>query len=471
MSELTETKKKKFPMPDTFIIVAVIVLIMAIMSWVIPSGTYEYQEVEINGSMRNVAIDGTFHYIDKSEANPTGFLDYFKALYEGCVDAADIIFVIFCCSGTFGILVKTGAFHAGIGNILRKLGNKDIILVPILMLTFGLGGSIFGMASEFYGFYPLIVGLGVALGYDAMYGFAIIALGEFIGFMGATLNPYTVGIAQTLAGVKLYSGTGYRAICFVCFMIVSAIYVIRYGKKIKKNPQLSVVYGEESIHAFHKEDLQKYSLTKSNVAILLTVLVTLVVLMFGLIKWGWGYGELCGLFLIMSMVAAAIDKWSPNRWVDEFIAGVRSVVWGAILTGIAKGIVVVMNDAQIMDTVIYGISSLLKHAPTAISAQLMLVAQTIINFLIPSGSGQAVVTMPIMAPISDIIGVSRQVSVLAFQFGDGLSNILWPTADIVIICGLADIPVEKWWKWFMPLCGIIFAMQMIFIEIAVLIGY
>jgi len=473
MSELTENKKKKkgMPMPDCFIIVAVIVLIMAILSWVIPSGTYDYQQIEINGTMRNVAINGTFHYIDKSQANPTGFLGYFSVLYKGCVNAADIIFVIFCCSGTFGILVKTGAFHAGIGSILNKFGNKDIILVPILMLAFGVGGSIFGMASEFYGFYPLIVGLGVALGYDAMYGFAILALGEFVGFMGATLNPYTVGIAQTLAGVTLYSGTGYRAICFMCFMVAISIYVIKYGMKIKKNPLLSVVYGEESIHAFHKEDLKKYSMTKSKVAILLVVVATLVILMLGLIKWEWGYGELCGLFLIMSMVAAAIDKWSPNRWVAEFVAGVRSVVWGALLTGIAKGIVIVMNDAQIMDTVIYGLSLLLVNAPTSISAQLMLVVQTLINFFIPSGSGQAVVTMPIMAPLSDILGVSRQVAVLAFQFGDGLSNILWPTADIVIICGLADIKVEKWWKWFMPLCGILFVMQMIFIEIAVLIGY
>lgn len=339
------------------------------------------------------------------------------------------------------------------------------------MTVFGLGGSIFGMASEFYGFYPLIVGLGVALGYDAMYGFAIIALGEFVGFMGATLNPYTVGIAQTVAGVDLYSGTGYRAICFVCFMAVVAIYVLRYGKKIKKNPELSAVYGEESTHAFHKEELEQYSLTKSNVGILFVVLITLVVLMLGLIKWGWGYGELCGLFLIMSMAAAAIDKWSPNRWVTEFVTGVRAVVWGGILTGIAKAIVVVMNDAQIMDTVIYGLSSVLKHAPTSISAQLMLITQTLINFFIPSGSGQAVATMPIMASLADILGVSRQVAVLTFQFGDGLSNILWPTADIVIICGLGGIGVEKWWKWFAPLCGILLAMQMIFVEIAVLMGY
>ncbi len=228
-------KKKKIVMPDTLIIVAAVVLLMAILSWVIPSGSYDYHEVDVNGTIRNVAIDGTYHEIDKSEVTTTGILGFFGSLYRGCVSAADIIFVIFCCCGTFGILVKTGAFHAGIGTVLRKLGGKEILLVPIIMLIFGMGGSVFGMASEFYGFYPLIVGLGIALGYDAMFGFGIIAVGEFVGFMGATLNPYSVGVAQTISGVELYSGTGFRAVCFSVFMILSIIYVMRYGAKIKKN--------------------------------------------------------------------------------------------------------------------------------------------------------------------------------------------------------------------------------------------
>jgi len=466
-----KTERKRIPMPDTFIIVAAIVLLMAILSWIIPAGSYDYEQVEINGKIRSIAIDGTFHYLAKAETNPTGFLEFFKALYQGCVDAADIIFVIFCCSGTFGILVKTGAFHAGIGTLLRKMGNKEVILVPILMSVFALGGSVFGMLSEFYGFIPMMVGLGVAMGYDAMYGFAIIALGEYIGFMGATLNPYSVGIAQSIAEVSLYSGTTYRAICLVLFITVSCIYVLRYGKKIKKNPALSIVYGEESIHAFNKSDLDKFKITMPNILIMLDVLVTLVVLMYGLLKLSWGYGDLCGLFLIMSMVAAAIAKWSPNKWVTEFINGVKVVLWGGILTGIAKGIVVVMTNAKIMDTVIYGLANALKHVPSALSAQAMLFTQTIFNFFIPSASGQAAATMPIMAPLADILGVSRQVAVLAFQFGDGLSNILWPTCGIVIICGISGISLEKWWKWFLPLCGIIYVMQMILIGIAVAIGY
>lgn len=464
-------QKKKFTFPDTLIIVAVVVLIVAILSWVIPSGTYDYQEQDINGRIRNVAIDGTYHTIDKSEVAPTGFLGFFASFYRGCVDAADIIFVILCCCGTFGVLVKTGAFHSGIGVLLRKLGKRGLLMVPILMLIFGLGGSIFGMASEFYGFYPLIIGLGIAMGYDAMFGFAVIACGEFIGFMGATMNPYTVGIAQNIAGLELYSGTGYRALCFAVFQIIAIIYVIRYAKKIEKNPQLSVVYGEKSIHEFSGGALEEYEFNTSDGLVLLDMVVTLVILMLGLMKWGWDYPQLCGLFLIMSMVAAAIKKWSPNKWCAEFIDSAKTVVWGCILTGVAKAIVVVMNDAMIMDTVIYNLSNLLKSAPSGLSAELMLIVQTLINFFIPSGSGQAVATMPIMAQLADMIGVSRQVAVLAFQFGDGLSNIFWPTADIVIICGLGGIKLEKWYKWFTPLFLMILAAQMIMIQIAVFIGY
>ena len=464
-------EKKKFVMPDSLIIVAAVVLLVAILSWVIPSGTYDYQEMDVNGTIRNVAIDGTYHEIDKSEATPTTVLGFFGSFYRGCVEAADVIFVIFCCCGAFGILVKTGAIHAGIGTALRKLGNKEILLIPIMMLIFGLGGSVFGMLSEFYGFYPLIVGMGIALGYDAMLGFAIICLGEFVGFMGATLNPYSVGVAQAIAEVELYSGTGYRVICFILFMTISILYVMRYGAKIKKNPQLSVMEGEKSIHAFERGELNQYNFTKKDALILLDVLIILIILMYGLMNLGWSYPQLCGLFLIMSMVAGLICKWSPNKWCNEFIDSAKTVVWGCILTGVAKGIIVVMDDAMIIDTVIFYLSNLLKNAPEFLSAQLMLIVQTIISILVPSATGQAATTMPIMAQLADIIGVSRQTSVLAFQFGAALTDMYAPTASIVVVCGLGGISLQKWYKWFTPLFFILLISQMIMLGIAVAIGY
>lgn len=471
MSAVKEKKKRKLTMPDTLIIVAAIVMLAAIMSWVVPSGTYEYQQMDVNGTMRDVVINGTYHEVPKSEVVPTGFLGLFGSFYRGCVSAADIIFVILFCCGTFGVLVKTGAFHSSIGTLLRKLGNKGLLIIPIFMILFGLGGSVFGMLSEFYGFYPLLIGLTVAMGYDAMLGFAVVALGEFVGFMGATLNPYSVAVAQAVSGVELYSGLGFRAICFLVFQSISIAYVIRYAKKIKKNPLQSLVYGDESVSAFSAEELESYEFSKSDGLVLLDVLVTMVILMFGLMKWGWGYAELCGLFLIMSIVAATIKRWSPNKWCAEFIDSAKVALWGAILTGVAKGIVVVMQDAMIMDTFIYYLSNLLENAPRAISAQLMLVVQTLFNFIIPSGSGQAVATMPIMAPLSDLIGVTRQTACLAFQFGDGLSNLLWPTCGIVIVCGIGGIKLEKWYKFFLPLFGILFATQVVLLSIAVMIGF
>jgi len=463
-------KKRKLAMPDTYIIVGFIVLVMAALTWVIPPGSYDYREVDVNGRMRSIAIDGTFHYLDESESNPTGFLAYFKSLYTGCVDAADIIFVIFTCAGAFGILVKTGAFHAGIGTVLRKMGTKDILLVPILMSVFALGSSTFGMLTEFYGFIPLMVGLGVAMGYDAMYGFAIIALGEYVGFMGATFNPYTVAVAQSIAGVPLYSGTGFRAFALASFLLASSAYVIVYGKRIQRNPELSVVYGQESIHALNRDDLEQYRIDAKAVLIIITVLATLGFLMYGMMNLGWGYGELAGLFIVMSMIAAGIAGWTPNRWVDEFMIGVKTIVWGGLLTGVAKAIVVVMDDAHIKDTIIFALSNSLKGLPAVVSAQTMLVAQTVLNFFIPSGSGQAAATMPIMAPLADMLGVSRQVATLAFQFGDGLSNLVWPTCGCVIICALGGIPIQKWWRWFLPLAGILFVMQMALIALAMVMG-
>lgn len=468
-AEAPAKKTRKFP--NTWLIIAAMVAITAILSWVVPAGSYDYEKIDVNGTMRNVAIDGTYHTIDKAETKPTGFLGAFGALYDGCVSAADIVFVILCCGGTFGVMVKTGAFHAGIGAVMRKVGKKAIIVVPILMVLFGLGGSLFGMLSEFYGFYPLIVGLGVAMGYDAMFGFAILALGEYIGFMGATLNPYTVAIQQSVAGVKLYSGLPYRWICFAVFMAASAAYLLRYGSKVAKDPTKSVVYGRECIHSFKVEDLNQYKLDWRAALVLVDLLVTLVVLMYGLISKGWGYTQLCGLFIIMSIAAALIMGWKVDDYVNTLVTGARGVLWGALLTGLAKGIMVVMNNAQIIDTIIYGLSNLLRGAPQWLSAQLMLFVQTLINFPISSGSGQAVVTMPIMAPLADALGLTRQVACLACQFGDGLSNLLWPTGGVVIICGLADIPYEKWLKWFMPLCGILYVLQMIMLQIAVMFGF
>ena len=203
--EIPKPEKKAFKMPNTWIVVFAMVVFVAILSWIVPPGQYDYVQVEVNGTMRNLAVDGSFHYVDKATTSPTGVFGVFRALYTGTVESASTIFMIMICCSSFRIMVRTGAFHAGIGVIMKKLGNKAVALAVVLMIAFALCGSVFGMLSELYGFYPLIVGLGVALGYDAMFGFAILALGEYIGFTCGTLNPYNVAISQGISEVAMYS--------------------------------------------------------------------------------------------------------------------------------------------------------------------------------------------------------------------------------------------------------------------------
>ena len=463
-------KKRSFP--NTWIIITITVAIAAALSWIVPAGSYDYETINVNGTERRVAIEGTYHTIDKSETSPTGFLGVFAALYTGCVNAADVIFIIMLCAATFGVMVKTGAFHAAIAAVLRKVRKEQILLfLPVLMLTFGAGASFMGMTSEFYGFVPLVTGLFVALGYDPIVGFAIVVLGDSIGFMASTLNPFTVGVAQSIVGLPLYSGTLYRLICFVVFMAISIAYTMWYARRVERNPGKSVLAGIPCIHSFQAEDLEQYNLDGRAVLILLDMLITIVVLMYGLMKYGWGYKYYAAVFLVMSIVAALIQGWSANQYVAEFVDCAKSVVWSCVLAGLCKGIMVVLNDAQIIDTIIYGLSCILRGAPRAVSAQLMLLVQTLINFPVGSGSGQAVVTMPIMAPLADILGISRQLAVLAYQFGDGLTNLIYPTCSVVIWCGIGDIPYGKWLRWFMPLFGILLLAQMIMLQIGTMIGY
>lgn len=463
-------KTKKFKLPDTWIIVFLMVVIVAILSWVIPPGTYQYEQVEVNGTMRNLAIEGSFEYLEEGSGTPTGFLGVFSALYRGCVNTAGTIFMVLTCCATFRIMVQTGAFHAGIGVALKRLGKSGPILITVMMIIFGLCGSVFGMLSELFGFYPLMVGLAIALGYDAMLGMAVLALGAYVGFAAGTLNPYNVMISQGIAQVEIFTNLGYRWVCFAVMVGICILYVLWYGAKIKKDPTRSIVYGQKNMHSFSDSDMDKYKLDKRAKLVLLDLAVVLVILAVGLLKFGWGNAQLCGLFIAMSVVAAFIMGWSGDKYVAEFVEGVRGMAWGALIAGIAGGIMVVMNDALIIDTIIHALADLLENAPNQISAQLMLVVQTLINLPICSSTGQAAVTMPIMAPLGDALNISRDGVCLIYQLASGLTDIIYPVSNIVIVCGLSDIKYETWVKWVLPLVGILFVAEMVLVAVFLHLG-
>lgn len=470
MGEVKTKKRFSVKVPNTFVILFFLILIVSILTWIVPPGEFEYEEVEVNGVTRKLVIPGSFHTIDRSEAHPAGIIDFFSSFHKGLISAADIVMLNFMVCGAFTMVIETGAFHAFLGTLLKKFQKRDKILIPLFFMIFALCGSLLGMLDEFNGLIPIIVGLGVALGYDAIVGLSIVALGAYIGFSGSIMNPYTVVVAQNIAGIPLYSNSGFRIICFLIFCTISILWIFRYGAKIKKDPTASFMYGEKTMFSFDKDELEQYEITWKHKLILIIVVASLVLVIWGSIKEGWGSSELTGVFLLMGILAGIIDGWNADKIAEVFLKGCEAIVFGALLTGVAKATLVVMQDGMIVDTIINSLASSLQGIPSMLAAQGMLIVQTLINFIIPSGSGQAATVIPILAPIGDIIGVSREVVVLAFQFGDGFSNLLWPTCGVAVVCALSGVPMNKWWKFYVPLFGILLVTQMILLGIAVAIG-
>ena len=456
-----EKKKFRLHMPHVFVILFFLVLVASISTWIIPPGQFDYQSVDVNGTMRDLVVPGSFHYIDRSEASPTGIIDFFCSFHRGMIAGAEIMMMIFIVNAAFSMIVKTGAFDCMMGALLRKFDGKEKILVPLFFLIYALGATLFGMWNDFNGLIPIMVGMGVALGYDALFGFAIIILGIGIGFASALMNPYTIVIAQSIAGIPVYSNPEIRIAMFVIFSAMSIWWIFRYGKKIKADPSKSLMAGEKTKFQFDRDELVKLKVGTREKLVLADILVCLIIIMYGFLRSGWGTIELTGVFLMMGIIAAVIYRWSPNRIAEEFINGCADIVFGALIVGIARATLVVLEDGMVIDTIINSMASLLTGLPPAIAAQGMLVIETLINFIIPSGSGQATTIIPIMAPLGDLIGVSREMTVLTFQMGDGFSNLLWPTANIAIGCGISGVPISKWWKFFVPLFGLMYVVQML----------
>lgn len=463
------TVKKKHKLPHVFVILFCLVALASILTWMIPAGEFDYEAVDVNGTVRNLVIPGSFHYVE--DGNPTNVLDFFSSFHRGLISGADVMMLIFIVNGAFSMVIKTGSFNAMMGGLLRRFDGKEKILVPIFFLFFAVCASLFGMWNDFNGLIPIMVGMGVALGFDAMFGFAIVLLGIGVGFAAALMNPYTIVIAQSIAGIPIYSNMGLRVAIFIVFSTVAIWWIFRYGKKIKNDPTKSLMNGEESLFSFEKEELKKIPMGKREIATFLVILACLVWIFYGFLKQGWGNTQLTGVFLMMGIVVALIFRWSPDKIAREFINGCKDIVFGAMIVGVAKAVLIVMQDGKIIDTIINFLASQLQGMPAIISAVGMLVIQTLINFVIPSGSGQAATIIPLMAPLGDLMGISREVTVLTFQFGDGFSNLLWPTANIAIGCGIAGVPLNKWWKFFLPLFGIFFVIQLVFVCGAVLVGF
>lgn len=467
MSEPTITKKKS-RVPHTYVILFTVIIIMAILTYIIPAGEYDRMQDPSTG--RTVVDPDSFHGVEQNPATP---FDLVQAVPKGMNAAAGIIFFIFIIGGAFQIIAATGAIEAGISRVAVKLEGKDILMIPIFTIVFSIFGGTIGMAEETIVFVPIGIALARALGYDALVGTAMVTLGAASGFTSGFMNPFTVGVAQGISELPLFSGIGFRFVILGVMLILVNIYLLRYAKKVKNDPEKSIVRELEIEESDHKIDLSNLpELTSRHIGILLLFAAGLGVIIYGVFELGWYITEIATVFLAMGIVGGFVGNLGPSKVAQEFVVGARGIVFGALVVGIARGILVVMTDGFIIDSIIHGLATGINALPTAIAVLGMYIVQVVINFFIPSGSGQAAATMPIMAPLADVLNINRQVAVTAFQFGDGITNSIIPTsAALMGVLSVAKIPYEKWFKFVYPVMLIWISMGAVFLLIAHFIDY
>lgn len=461
-------EKKKFKIPHTYVILFTVILIMSVLTYIIPAG--EFDTVEDAETGRTLVDPDSFHNVDQ---NPTGVFDLFKSVPNGMKAAATIIFFIFVVGGSFQIITGTGAIEAVIGKTALSMKGKEKLMIPVFILVFAAAGGTIGLSEEAIVFVPIGIALARALGFDAITGTAMITLGAACGFSSGFMNPFTVGVAQGIAQLPLFSGITMRLIILAVMVTITTIYILRYAEKVKNDPEKSIVRElelEEQADIIDLNNIPK--LETHHYLVLLVLLAGFATIVFGVFKYGWYITEISATFLAMGLIGGLMGKLGPSRIAEEFVIGARSIVFGALVVGVARAILVVMEDGLIIHSIINGLASAIQTLPKAISVLGMYVVQIVINFFIPSGSGQAATTMPIMAPLSDLIGVTRQTAVMAFQFGDGFTNSIIPTsASLMGVLSIAKIPYEKWVKFLWPLMLIWGLMGAIFLIIANAISY
>lgn len=468
--EVKEQKAKVLKMPHTYVLIFSIIIIVTILTYIVPAGVYDRVVSETTGK---TVVDATsFHTVD---SKPVSLLGMLTAIPRGMRDSAGIAFFILIVSGAFQIIHATGAIEKGIFKIAKRLKGKEQLLIPIFMLLFSITGAFMGFAEENLIFIPIAIALARAVGYDALVGVSLVTIGGAVGFNAAMMNPFTVGVAQGIAELPLFSGIGFRFVVWIVIGVISTIYVMRYGKKVRQNPELSLVAALEKREEEEQGSFAftgNHKLEKSHYMVYLTVAAGFVYIIYGVYKLGWYFNEIAAIFLGMGLICGFIAKMSPSNMAIEFIEGSKQLIYGALVVGIARAILIIMQDGMILDSFIYGLSSQISNIPTSLAAIGMYLIQVVINFFVPSGSGQAAATMPIMVPLADVLGITRQTAVLAFQFGDGFSNSIIPTAStLMATLAMAKISYEIWVQYYWKLFAIWLVVGGVFIVIATQISY
>jgi uncharacterized ion transporter superfamily protein YfcC len=436
-----------------------------VMTWVLPSGEFQTQA---NDSGREVVVPGTYQTLEEKPILTPWSL--FTVVPRALADAQGIIFFVLIIGGALAVIRSTGAIDAMLDRLIRRFGKAPWLLILGGMLTFGIASATLGMAEEYIPFAAILIALCVSLRMDTMTAIGTMVVGYGIGYGVALLNPFTLLVAQEVAGLQPGSGMGYRAILWLPFFAVGFHHVWRYARKVQADPGASLVADVPS--AQPPQPSGATEMTTSRALVLTATLIALVILIVGIARYGWYLVELGAVFLILAIVTGLLSRMALDNIAETFIRGAAELAGTAVLIGFARSIALILEDGLILHTIVNGLASPLGELPAALSAVGMLGIQSLLNLFIPSGSGQAFVTMPLMAPLGDLVGVSRQVAVLAFQFGDGFMNMIVPTNPVLMsIIGLAGIPYDRWFRFIFPLILKLLVVASASLVIAVWFGY
>lgn len=461
---------KKFRMPTAYTILFLLLILVAAATWVIPAGSYQRAGEE------ETPVAGTYQ---ETEQQPQGPGDVILASFQGFYDAVDVALFILMVGGFLGVVMKTGAIDAGVSNVIRLLGGKEILLIPVLMILFSLGGTSFGMWEETMAFYPLLIPVFIAAGYDPLVGISVVLLGSGAGVLASTVNPFATGIASGFAGVSLGDGLMTRLVMLVLFDAVAIWYVMAYAARVRSHPEKSLTAGL-GCKFTRPAGGDVPALTFRRKVVLALFAVVFLIMTYAVIPFdeigipiptlGWWFSELSGLFLVGGIVIGMVYGLGEVETIDSFVAGAADLIGVGFIIGISRGITVLMDGGQITDTVLYWGERALEGTGSVAFILLVYLIYIPLSILIPSSSGLATLSVPILAPLGEFAGIGGSLIVTAFQSASGLVNIVTPTAAVVMGgLALGEVPYDRWVRFVWKLILIFFLLTIAFLAVSAIL--
>lgn len=470
---------KQFKVPHVYAIIFALMVIFAVLTWIVPSGSYQRQEV--NG--REVTVAGTYEqsektYIDEETGDEVdlrqGVFDVLQAPTRGIQEAIEVVAFILIVGGSFQVITKTGAITSGMGRVVRRFKNKDILIIPIAMVLFALGGTSFGMAEETLPFFAIFMPIMMAMGFDSMTAFMVVFVGARTGYIASTINPFNVLIAQGILGIQGNPQLWLRMIAWVVLTAVAITWVVLYARRVKKNPESSITFEDDiakKVEFAADESALDAEFTGRQKGVLAVFIAGMCLIIWGLVTQGWYMNEISAVFLAMGLLAGVIAGFSQDVIAQEFVAGIADFAFSAIVVGLARGILVIASDGMIIDTILNALATGLGGIPAVLFTTLLYAVENLLAILVPSSSGLAALTAPIFGPLTELMGLNPEAAVWALSMGSATMSLICLTSAILVAgLGVCKIKLGQWWKTVWKFFLVVSLINIVFVAISGLIA-